>query len=130
MKKLPLGMRVYTRGSVLVGSLTAERWKEFIKSVVVAIGMTPVYSPAFWKYPYPGSGEGGNGFTIVQPITDSFVCLDMWSDHGGAYLFMCSCKPIDARKFYPVITAFGLSVHQEVATDLGFPNEKYEEYQD
>jgi hypothetical protein len=29
----------------------------------------------------------------VLPITESFLALDTWSDHDGAYLFVCSCRP-------------------------------------
>ena len=121
MSRPPLGMRMYTRGTVVVGKLTVDRWRDFLKALTDAIGMTPVYSPSVWKYPV--AGHGGVGHTIVQPITESFICLDTWEDHNGAYLFICSCRPVDAKRLYPVIATFGLTVHQEFATDLGLPNE-------
>jgi hypothetical protein len=116
-----LGTRMYTRGSVLLGGMTVVRWKEFLREITEAIGMDPVAEPACWQYPY--NGKGGVGFTLCQPITESFLCLDVWQDHNGAYLFICSCVSIKAQKLYPVIARFGLNVHQEFATDLGLPDD-------
>jgi S-adenosylmethionine/arginine decarboxylase-like enzyme len=58
--------------------------------------MTPVHKAT--KYQYPVEGKGGVGFTIFQPITESFMALDAWPDHDGAYLFICSCKDFDKEK--------------------------------
>jgi hypothetical protein len=118
--KIPLGMRLQTRGTVLVGTLTVQRWKDLLIAITDAIGMTRVYDAACWKYPV--AGKGGTGHTIVQPITESFMCLDVWDDHNGAYLFLVSCKPFSAKNLYPVFLTFGLTVHQEFATELGLPN--------
>lgn len=119
--KPPLGMRMYTRGTVLVGNLTVERWQGLLRAVTDALGMNAVYASKVWTY--PTAGKGGVGNTIVQPITESFICLDTWPDHRGAYLMICSCKPIAAKRLYPVFVTFGLEVHQEFATDLGLPND-------
>lgn len=118
--KPALGIRMYTRGTVLVGKLHVDAWKGLLKAVTDAIGMTPAYDMACWKYPV--AGKGGTGHTIVQPITESFLCLDVWDDHNGAYLFIVSCKAFNAKNLYPVFLTFGLTVHQEFATDLGLPN--------
>lgn len=85
---------MYARGFALRGRLSESMWREFLVECAQAMGMSPVAKPASWAYPI--GGAGGNGTTIVQPITESFLALDTWPDHDGAYLFVCSCK-----SFYP-----------------------------
>lgn len=85
-----LGRRMYARGIVLRGRLKLPEWKRFLVECAEALQMSPVGDAAVWKYPI--GGAGGNGYTVVQPITESFLALDTWPDHDGAYLFVCSCK--------------------------------------
>lgn len=81
-------------------------WMDFLGELTASLGMNPVYKPAVWHYPV--SGLGGSGTTIVQPITESFLALDIWPDHGGAYLMVCSCKPFSAPAVHDVCDRFGL----------------------
>lgn len=85
------GTRIYTRGIVLKGLLPVEQWLEFIAACVRAVGMTAFGEPAVWQYPEP-EGDGPQGFVIVQPLTESFLALDVWPVHRCAYLFITSCK--------------------------------------
>src|ERR1700692_5116272 len=86
-----LGRRVYSRGYARAGKLTVTRWRRFLVELAELIGMEPVADAATWQFPI--AGKGGYGYTIVQPITESFLALDTWPDHDGAYLFIVSCRP-------------------------------------
>lgn len=85
------GTHIYTRGVVLRGKLTIPQWRKFIKTCIELIGMTPFGEAAVWEYPEP-KGEGPQGFVIVQPLTESYLALDVWPVHDCAYLFITSCK--------------------------------------
>lgn len=102
----PLGTRMHALGVVLEGTLSEERWLNFLSATAEAIGMQAVGAPAIWTYPL--EGKGGTGQTIVLPITESFLALDTWRDHSGAYLFVCSCRPYFTADIDKVATAFGL----------------------
>jgi len=92
---LVLGERMHAFGVTLrmEQDIGAPRLVEFLQALTDAIGMTAVGDHALWTYPL--HGKGGNGRTAVMPITDSFLALDTWPDHRGAYLFICSCRPFD-----------------------------------
>lgn len=101
-----LGKRMRSFGLSLHGRLPETRWTQFLNEVCLAIGMTAVGSPAVWNYPL--HGKGGTGQTIMLPITESFLVLDTWSDHDGAYLFVCSCRPFYSEDIDAVAKLFGL----------------------
>lgn len=101
-----LGRRMRTFGVVLRGALTETRWLEFLNEVATRIGMSAVSQPAVWSYPL--HGKGGNGQTMVLPITESFLALDTWLDFQGAYLLVCSCRPYDSVEIDDVAREFGL----------------------
>jgi S-adenosylmethionine/arginine decarboxylase-like enzyme len=103
-------------GVALAGAMDEPRWREFLLALTRAIGMNPIAPPAAWTYPI--DGLGGTGSTIVQPITESFLALDTWPDHGGAYLFICSCKPITVSAVYRAIHAFGLAIGDAIDETL------------
>src|SRR3974390_476497 len=85
-----LGRFMYTQGLTLEGRLSEAGWKAFLKEAARCMGMECAGKPATWRYPL--DGKGGNGLTICQPITDSFLVADTWPDHDGAYLHIASCK--------------------------------------
>jgi hypothetical protein len=70
-----------------------EEWLALLPRIAHALNMTCAYPPAVWPYPY--GGKGGNGLTIVQAITESYISLDVWPDHRGVYLCVKSCEPFD-----------------------------------
>lgn len=121
MKAEVLGTRMYVYNLVVIGKMTVEGWGSFLDAVIKAIGMSPVHQRAHWKY--PESGLGGVGHTLVQPITESFVCLDTWEDHRGAYLVICSCRKFEFAKVRGVCKRMGLPIHQEVAHNMGMPDD-------
>lgn len=101
-----LGARMHSLGVVLRGELPETRWVEFINAVAEAIGMTAVGEPVVFTYPL--DGKGGTGQTILLPITESFIVLDTWRDHSGAYLFVCSCRSYFSADVDAVAASFGL----------------------
>lgn len=103
------GRRIFTQNVVLRGSLSEHQWREFLISAVQALGMTPSGSPAVWKYPTE-DGKGGTGMTACQPLTESFIVLDTWSDHDGAYLHISSCKQFDVTNLVAPAREFHLGV--------------------
>lgn len=112
LKDNELGRRMFFRGMVLHGKLDAERWCSFLANAAQAMGMQPIAAPALWEYPI--AGAGGNGQTIIQPITESFLALDTWPDHDGAYLFIASCKPFPPNAITKTAELFGLQVGEAI----------------
>lgn len=102
-----LGERMRAFGIVLRGSLPSHRWVLLIKDVTRSVGMNPVAEPTVFTYPI--DGKGGTGQTIFMPITESFIVLDTWSDHDGAYLFINSCRPFLGNEVDLVAREFGLT---------------------
>ncbi len=103
-----LGKRMHSAGIVLRGALPELRWLELINAIAHAIGMSPVGEPKVWTYPF--EGKGGTGQTFLLPITESFLALDTWSDHDGAYLFVCSCRHYGIAAIDAVASAYGLKI--------------------
>ncbi len=103
-----LGTRMHAAGIVLHGHLDQVQWMHLLRKITFAIGMEPVGEPAIWVYPV--DGKGGSGVTMVLPITESFLALDTWSDHDGAYLFICSCRMYDVNAVNAVVVASGLAM--------------------
>lgn len=107
-REIALGERMHSFGCVLLGDLPELKWLEFINAVCAAIGMEPVCEPKVFTYPF--EGKGGTGQTIFLPITESFLALDTWKDHTGAYLFVCSCRPFHSKDIDDVAVKSGLKV--------------------
>jgi hypothetical protein len=101
-----LGMRMHSQSLVLRGRLTSEDWKAFLAECAKAMGMTPVCDAVVWEYPI--EGKGGSGITAFQPIVESFIALDTWSSHDGAYLFIASCRKFDVSQLVKPIQRFAL----------------------
>jgi hypothetical protein len=69
----------------------------FIEQLVInRIGMSNegLFS-AVWRY--PAHGKGGVGYTHVQPIFESFLAWDTWSEHAGGYFIVFSCKAYEPQ---------------------------------
>jgi hypothetical protein len=107
-----LGRTMHFHGFSLSGSMENERWRVFLADATAAIDMEPAGDAAEWTYPL-ANGAGGTGSTICQPITESFLALDTWpdhGDHGGAYLIVCSCRPFFPGDLDHVFRKHGLTV--------------------
>jgi len=98
-------------GVVLRGELEESGWVCFLNAVTEAIGMSAAGEPAVWTYPM--EGKGGVGRTFVLPITESFLALDTWPDHDGAYLFVNSCRAFDIKTIEKTAHCFSLVVMRD-----------------
>lgn len=107
----PLGSRLQIAAWTVRGNLNEAAWRRLLLAVVDALKMCPAYEPM--TYDYPLDGKGGVGFTVIQPITESFVVVDTWPNHGGAYLVVASCKPFRRSAAVRVLRAAGLHVDRE-----------------
>lgn len=103
-----LGKRMHSQSFVLRGRMADSDWKLFLAEVTKEMGMTPVCEAAVWNYPI--DGKGGSGMTAFQPITESFIALDTWSSHNGAYLFIASCRKFDATQLFKTIRNWSLGL--------------------
>ena len=112
MSKSALGRRMFFRGVVLHGVMDEREWRKFLIEAAEAMGMSPAGKAASWEYPL--HGKGGTGHTICQPLTDSFLALDTWPDHGGVYLLIASCKPFAPDCLQDLLNRFGLTQGQSV----------------
>lgn len=77
------------------GNIDEEVGERLVEMLVEAIGMNTVPGKSMCKYPV--NNKGGVGFTLFQPITESFIALDAWPEIGGAYLIICSCMKFSLR---------------------------------
>lgn len=68
------------------------------QNLVDVIKMLPVYDPVVWRYPEPEGYKGGVGYTVVQPIAESYLALDYWPELDRLYLSIRSCKEYDPAK--------------------------------
>lgn len=100
---------MYSRMIVLKGRLTVSKWRAFLNDCTKSMGMEAAGKAAHWAYPTHG-GKGGKGHTVVQPITESFLALDTWPDHDGAYLLIASCKRFAISRVTETAILFGLDV--------------------
>ena len=103
-----LGRRMHSQNIVLRGRLGDHQWRVFLLDCAAAMGMTPAGAAA--AYHYPMDGKGGTGLTLCQPITESFLVIDTWPDHDGAYLHISSCKKFSVVDLVETIRLFGLGM--------------------
>jgi hypothetical protein len=122
---MELGKLMHFGGFSVGGDLPEEVWKDLILSVVDEVGMTVVHRMESWSYPV--DGKGGTGITLFQPITESFIALDIWPDHKGAYLMVCSCRYFDIGVVQDVIKDFGLKLAGCTGHTLGIPHGELQE---
>ena len=107
-------------GLSIKGDHTENGWLRFLNGITTALGMHPVGVPMIWRYPV--EGKGGNGATMVQAITDSFLALDTWPDHDGCYLFINSCKLFAHDDVLNFITMQGFHITDSFSGTLRIPD--------
>jgi S-adenosylmethionine/arginine decarboxylase-like enzyme len=113
-----LGKVMNLQAYSLVGKMNVGEWSEMLMELCEAMDMHPVLEgPYQWTYPTE-EGKGGFGMTMVLPITESFIALDTWPDHKGAYLMICSCRPFDVHKIKKVLKVYGAKISEEVGNTL------------
>jgi S-adenosylmethionine/arginine decarboxylase-like enzyme len=112
MKKL--GEQIFVVTVPLIGEIKSNDCNKIVDKIIHCIRMSPVHKPT--KYKYPANGKGGVGFTFIQPITESFIALDSWPQHNGAYLIICSCKEVKIKKVINCVKKFNLTVGKPIIT--------------
>lgn len=106
-----IGAEICHQGIALSGDVTSEEWIKFLSACIPALGMTSAGDHKVWNYPV--GGKGGQGMTVVMPLTESFLALDTYDNHCGAYLFVASCRPFSRSQIEPVVAKFGLEYVDE-----------------
>jgi hypothetical protein len=59
--------------------------------LVELIGMTPARSHPLDDYPYRGGG--GDGYTLFQPLMESYLVVDVYYDLNETELLISTCMP-------------------------------------
>lgn len=92
-------------GISVKGALSVEDAKKFAVECVESIGMRVSHPPLVVQYP-PLNGED-IGFLLLQPLIESYVILDVWTNLGGFYLGVTSCKDFDSIDVEALISRWG-----------------------
>jgi len=75
---------------------------------------------------FPAWGGGGEGLTYVQPMTSSYVAVDLWRMHTGpdvAYLQVTSCREFDGAALRQILQdALGLEAVDGITATLRMPS--------
>lgn len=103
-----LGSRLLLAGFAVKGKVDPLVAHNILRACIQAMDVKSVHTSCL--YNYPADGKGGTGFTLIQPITESFLAVDSWPDHGGAYVVLASCKWFDPQAVKQVIIDMGLQV--------------------
>lgn len=86
-----LGMEVTTVGISVRGVFdSVEDAGDFAIECVAAIGMKISHPKQVMIYP-PHNGQD-IGFLLLQPLIESYVIIDYWTNLKGFYLGVVSCK--------------------------------------
>jgi hypothetical protein len=83
------------------GVLPVQEMRRVLLQVIAFVGMTPApYDPVIWWYPTP-DGAGGQGYTLVQPLTESFITADIYekdlegNPKNQTEIILASCRDYD-----------------------------------
>jgi len=113
---MKLGERLDVVSFTIKGDTSKFGCVRLINEIIKSLDMHKVHEPTCYKYPV--NGCGGMGFSFIQPITESFIAFDSWSDFDGAYLIICSCKTVNLNKVSKKIRACGYKIKQIKANEL------------
>lgn len=73
------------------GTLGPDDMIAIALQIVKACGMTPAREPRVDTYPYQGGG--GHGYTLYQPLMESYLIADVYSDLNETEVLISTCKP-------------------------------------
>lgn len=111
-----LGSNMTVAAFTVKGNVHRLAAQRVVESVVKTLKMNKAHEPVW--YHYPVNNCGGTGFTLIQPITESFIAFDAWPDFKGAYVVICSCKPVDIDKVMGLFKKLNYKVKQSKANYL------------
>ena len=64
---------------------------EIAKEVIRLAGMTIARQGRVDNYPF--EGKGGEGYTLYQPLCESYLVIDVYTDIGETELMLSTCRP-------------------------------------
>ena len=99
------------------GKVSESVGADMVEELVSVLGMSKAPGSSLCKYPV--DGKGGSGYTMFQPITESFIAFDSWPDLSGGYLVICSCGSLDITSVLNVVANYELCAKQYHNLDLG-----------
>lgn|SRR5512135_758267 len=73
------------------GWIPPAEMRRLALDLIERIGMTPARSHPLDDYPYRGSG--GNGYTLFQPLTESYLVADVYYDRKETEILISTCMP-------------------------------------
>lgn len=76
---------------VCQGWVNPEEMQSIVLQVIQAAGMTPARGPRVDIYPY--LGRGGYGYTLYQPLMESYLIADIYSLVNETEVLISTCKP-------------------------------------
>lgn len=123
-RKAEFGDVMFLLDFVINGHVPRNEVKAVAASIIKAIDMEACYTAAEWHYPL--NGKGGEGVTLVQPLTESFIAIDTYPTH--AFVFIKSCKPFNPVNAYYAVVAhsFGYAVGDYRAVQFTEGNPRYQ----
>jgi hypothetical protein len=111
-----LGEKTFIFMATIKGYFLEKTCKDLTQKIIKKIGMTPAYESQSFYFPY--CGKGGNGLTYFQPITESFICWDVWPQWEGAYLIVCSCKEYNQSDIIDLLKKEGIVITEFLINSL------------
>lgn len=89
---------------VCKGWLPPAEMRRVVLNLINFIGMTPARTHQVDDYPMP-DGSGGDGFTLFQPLTESYTVTDVYYDEANeTEILISTCKP--ERLQVPAVLSF------------------------
>lgn len=99
------------------GRVSQALCEKITEEIVNKIGLQCI--PGLIRYSYPYEGKGGSGYTLIQPITESMVTWDIWTDLLGGYLIIVSCKKFYKEIVLDIVKKHKLKIINEECICLG-----------
>lgn len=92
---------------VAQGTLPPRKMKKVMRQIIAVAGMTTARRARVDRYPYGGSWwrhllyligfpvklGGGIGFTVYQPLQESYEVADVYYDLSETEVLLSTCKP-------------------------------------
>lgn len=79
------------------GFVAAGRARGVLKNLIRFVGMTPASDLAPARAhaidEYPLNGQGGFGYTLFEPLTESYAVMDVYFDSDETEILISTCKP-------------------------------------
>ena len=110
---MALGERLTVATFALRGHISEDTALALAEGIAKALEMQPAHAPIRYNYPEE-NGKGGDGFTLIYPIAESFVAVDSYTSLGGGYVIVSSCMPFDFKTVSKTVESAGFEVSHPV----------------